>query len=132
MKSVSSHPQKTLTEPDKCYQHVTHNHFKAEKTSKLVKSLVKVSNNLFFHSFQRTNSISPRSESRPKSEATATSETVTAAPQNGRRPSSPISNGDSAAKKLKKDEVRFIIIVYYYIRRWVEFLLRPYTNFKAH
>ena len=66
-----------------------------------------------FHSFQRTNSISPRSESRPKSEVNAIAsvvgaglEAVGSAAANGRRPSSPMGNGESAAKKLKKDEVR--------------------------
>ena len=68
-----------------------------------------------FHSFQRTNSISPRSESRPKSEVnnaiasvvgTAGLEAVGSAAANGRRPSSPMGNGESATKKLKKDEVR--------------------------
>ena len=90
-------PTKTPdSHPDKCYQHVTHNHFKAK----------------FFYFFylQRTNSISPKE--RPKSEAAATSEAAANAAAttntNGRRASSPIINVE--AKKLKKEEVRLLLI----------------------
>lgn len=73
-------PTKNLTDPDKCYQHVTHD----------------------LPIFpQRTNSISPK-EQRPKS----TSNPSEAANTNGqRRPSSPGSGSGDPAKKLKKEEV---------------------------
>ena len=84
-------PTKTTdSHPDKCYQHVTHNHFKAKNQILIL-----------FFLFQRTNSISPKE--RPKSEAAATSEANATTNTNGRRASSPIINVE--AKKLKKEEV---------------------------